>query len=362
MVFAENDNQRPERSGANSSDTVGVKHIGTNSGSWYNRITNIRQAFCGKGLLHMAGPRILVSLPWRKSFGRQLACGFVSYSQARTGWGLQIVDQPQAGRAAGRAPEAGAFEAVVTWTNSREEAQLLRRWGGRVLDFSGHWPEGPEPRVGVDDEGVGRCGAEFLVSRGFAHFAYLGLKHQAWSDRRRHGFQAALTAQGLASTFLELEEGTENESERKAEGLRWLQALPKPVAILAARDELAREFCQVCREAGLRVPGDMAWLGVDNDESWCTFLPPALSSVDANWVLAGFQGGAALAHWMAGATPKGSEHLAPPVGVVERESTAPVAVRDPVVGEAVKLIAELADKPFNVEDLVARLSVSRRSL
>jgi LacI family transcriptional regulator len=320
--------------------------------------------------------KIVLALPWLASFGRQFTRGFAGYALGRPGWDLRLLNQQGflwTGERLKTLRYLGA-DAVVTWTSSRAEAGLLGRWGRPVLDLGGssgdsmdvHAVPGTRlPAVGVDDEAIGRCGAEFFLARDFAHFAYVGLRDRRWSDLRRSGFQAALDARGRTPTFLEWPlagEAGKRSAEAVSEAARWLKALPKPAAILAANDELAREFCEVCREAGLKVPGEVAWLGVDNDEACCTFLAPALSSIDANWMLAGAQAGAALARQLDGDTTAAAGGLVPPVGVVERESTASSSARDPVVAEALRLIREHAERPCNAEDILQRLPISRRSV
>src|SRR4029453_7371701 len=69
----------------------------------------------------------------------------------------------------------------------------------------------------------------------------------------------------------------------------WLASLPKPVAVFAANDLWGSELVQAARERGLRVPDDVALLGVDNEELLCELAHPPLSSIR----LSGAQIGAA---------------------------------------------------------------------
>jgi len=47
---------------------------------------------------------------------------------------------------------------------------------------------------------------------------------------------------------------------------RWLASLPNPVGVLACYDIRGQEVLEACRLAGLRVPDDVAVMGVHNDE------------------------------------------------------------------------------------------------
>ena len=45
----------------------------------------------------------------------------------------------------------------------------------------------------------------------------------------------------------------------------WLQALPKPIGIIAVTDARARQLLQACIMAGITVPEEVAIVGIDND-------------------------------------------------------------------------------------------------
>ena len=45
----------------------------------------------------------------------------------------------------------------------------------------------------------------------------------------------------------------------------WLKSLPKPVGVMVCNDACGRDVLQVCASEGLRIPDDVAVIGVDND-------------------------------------------------------------------------------------------------
>jgi len=79
---------------------------------------------------------------------------------------------------------------------------------------------------------------------------------------------------------------------------RWLLGLPKPVAILAADDARARQVLETCQLAGLNVPGDIALLGVDNDELVCENTSPTLSSIQPDFDAGGYEAASLLEQLM----------------------------------------------------------------
>ena len=50
---------------------------------------------------------------------------------------------------------------------------------------------------------------------------------------------------------------------------RWLLSLPKPVAIFCIYDLRGLEVARACRQLGLRVPEDVALVGMTDDEITC---------------------------------------------------------------------------------------------
>src|SRR5207237_1419398 len=57
----------------------------------------------------------------------------------------------------------------------------------------------------------------------------------------------------------------------------------KPLALMACNELRGRDIAQLCRDVGLRVPDDVAILGVDNDDLTCALAQPPLSSVVIPW-------------------------------------------------------------------------------
>ena len=64
---------------------------------------------------------------------------------------------------------------------------------------------------------------------------------------------------------------------------RWIKNLPKPCGIFACCDSWARVVARYCRVAEVRIPDEIALLGVDNDTIECELTSPPLSSVAVPW-------------------------------------------------------------------------------
>ena len=103
-------------------------------------------------------------------------------------------------------------------------------------------------------------------------------------------------------------------------------------------------------------------LGVDNDVTLCELADPPLSSVDQDLERIGYEAAALLDRLMRGARPPAEPILIEPLGVVSRLSTETVAIEDPAVATALRLIRQHACGNKGIDDLAERTGLSRRVL
>ena len=78
----------------------------------------------------------------------------------------------------------------------------------------------------------------------------------------------------------------------------WLGRLPKPCGIFAANDEVSEKVVAACRRLELRIPEDIALIGVDDVTYVCENSSPTISSVRQDFGLAGRTAAALLQDMM----------------------------------------------------------------
>jgi len=132
---------------------------------------------------------------------------------------------------------------------------------------------------------------------------------------------------------------------------------------MACNDMCGRQVLEACGAAGVRVPGHVAVVGVDNDELMCELCEPSLSSVALDLERAGYQAAHLLDEIML-AELKQQRHIVPvkPLWVVTRRSSDLIIKDDLLVGEALRFIKDHAAQNIGVPDVVQQLGVSRRTL
>ncbi len=142
----------------------------------------------------------------------------------------------------------------------------------------------------------------------------------------------------------------------------WLSGLPKPLAVMAANDSRARQVLEACRAQSLRVPEEVAVIGVDNDELLCRLSSPLLTSVEQGAERIGHEAAVLLERIMDGRKPRRRRIVIDPVRVVTRRSTDILAIEDPVAAKAMSYIWENATYGIKVKQVAGAVNCSRATL
>jgi LacI family transcriptional regulator len=231
----------------------------------------------------------------------------------------------------------------------------------------GFYEEHPEiPYVRTDNRAIAELGAKYFMNLGFRRFAFCNeppTKFNGWARERADAFAACVRDAGFTCEVYTGRYSPAKQWRQAQLALEeWVSKLPTPIAMMACHDGRARHVLQACRTLGLRVPDDVAILGVDNDDLMCELTRPPLSSIEQGALRVGFEAAAMLDELMQGNALRERQISVPPERVVTRQSTDVTAVADPDVAEALEFIRENACKPIHVEDVLEMARMSRSTL
>jgi LacI family transcriptional regulator len=300
------------------------------------------------------------------AFGREILWGVARYLQESGPWTIYIEQRS----VSDRAPPW-----LLTWRGdgiisrlAPGQTRALRATGIPTVDLNDQGPGPCRPDVCSDHRSEGAMGAEHLLERGFASFAFFGYPQFAWSQACREGFAARLRSAGYSCHAYRQAQrvswGHQQPSwELEVEGVAsWLRSLPRPLGLMACNDFRGIQALDACRRAGIAVPEEVAVVGVDNEELVCTLAYPPLSSVVPNARSIGYEAAALLDRLMKREPAPTTPLLIPPVEVVTRLSTDVNAIADPDVAAAMRFIREHACEGIAVADVLAQVPVSRSVL
>lgn len=165
---------------------------------------------------------------------------------------------------------------------------------------------------------------DFLVRLGHRRIAHLyGPANRRSFEERLQGYRLGHQKHHLewceAYTRLANSDASQEVWEQTTRDL--LALSPRPTAIFAVDDVIAAAVVRAVQRAGLRVPEDMSVVGFD-DQPFCTYLNPALTTVHLPIIEAGKRAIKMLLARIAGQRTE-TEHIVLPCPLVVRESSGP---------------------------------------
>ena len=205
----------------------------------------------------------------------------------------------------------------------------------------------------------GAYAADFFINQNFANYAFIGMKDILWSVSRYEGYSEQIGISKKISTYNYEVEDFQNEIEEIS---AWLRTLPKPIAMFACNDFMARQVTEICQMNGIRIPEDISLLGVDNDEFMCNISSPTLSSIKLNFEKHGYEIAQTLFKMVTEKKTWPARIPVEAIGVVERMSTKRKIISDPYIREIVDFISRNYMQEIDIRKLTSFIPLSRRAI
>jgi LacI family transcriptional regulator len=267
----------------------------------------------------------------------------------------------------GQLPIGWQADGILTFIGPDESrGPAICASGLPVVNMSQYGMKFKFPSVQLNNYKAGQLAADHLVGRGIQELTMVQFAPGSWtSQARRKGFTDAV--HGFGQRFHSMVcPFTEDSRALPAQMISWLKAslaqLPRPLGVLTEGDNWAVETILVCQQLGLRVPEDVAVLGIDNDPLVVDVAPVPVSSVDNNLHGLGVQAARLLDRILDGESAPTQPILIPPRAVIQRQSTNVLAVSNEEVAAAIAFIHANFREPITVADVARESHVSRRRL
>ncbi len=257
------------------------------------------------------------------------------------------------------------------------KAQQILKLGMPIIAFSTLQNLLSLPYISADPDQIAQTAYEYFKSKKFNRFAFFGLSEARWSMERMESFRQRVEQDdSTLYTFQSSPRPIRGESVPLAKlwiktilqkgqqpFIDWLRQLPKPIAILVSNDILACHLSTVAAEAGLRIPEEIALLGVDDNQALCTLCTPPLSSIAFNFKTAGYEAAELMDEIICGRKRMQGQWIRiHSTGVRERGSTDMYALEDEEIIKALRYIRSHATQPLQVDEIANQLCLSKRTL
>lgn len=317
-------------------------------------------------------PQVALLVGFSRNYRRGILRGIAGYAHAHGPWSCFT---PEQGLCRGVVPDwlkHWKGDGIIACIDTPRTAKSLLRMKCPVVDVLHNARFAGIPCFDTDAGMVAKLAAEYFLKAGFRHFAFCGFPGIPFSDRREAAFVDCLAARGVSvRTFaarrrsnppLDIPSAERLGIDRAAAIVAWLRRQPRPLALLACNDICGQQVLNACRSHGIRVPEEVAVLGIDNDDVLCSLCDPPLGSIEPDTARLGYEAAALLARMMKGKRVREGLRNIPPLRVVERASADTVPIEDPVTAEALRYIRDHVGDGIAVKDVLSRVGRSRTSL
>ena len=311
-----------------------------------------------------ARPQVALLVETSNAYARGLLEGVAAYLREHRPWSIYLSEQ-------GRGDSVPAWlsgwngDGIIARVENPLIAAAVSRRKLPTVDLSAARLLPNSPCVETDNAAIARLAAAHLLERGFRHMGFCGLKDYKWSMARLEHFKRAAADAGRECHVHMVGKRADRAAQWSADQrdlARWVRTLPKPVGIMACFDIRGRQLLDACRTVGIRVPDDVAVVGVDDDALLCELSDPPLTSVAPDTHRTGYVAAGLLERMLSGRRTPADVHLIAPLGVVTRKSSDALAIDDADVSAALRFIREHACDGIDVADLLRQATVSRRVL
>ena len=313
-------------------------------------------------------PRVVLLVETSREVGRSILRGVERYARINGPWSLHLAP----GDLAQLFPNVSTWGAtgIIARIETPEVEKAILKSGLPFVALDLYEPQKSKrgkfknaSEVFVNSPLVGKMAAEHLLERNLSQYAFVGeINDVLWSTDREKAFTDTIVQAGYKVFRYTPPKTSDRTGDDALQLGQWLYSLPKPIGVMAANDVRGRQVIAACQDFNVRVPEDVAVIGVDNDTLMCQMCTPPMTSIALDAETGGYEAARILDGLMSGTITKKQQYLVAPLHVVSRQSTERFDIPDPVVAEALRLIWINPGLPINVGELANEICVSRRRL
>ena len=258
-------------------------------------------------------------------------------------------------------------DGIIAMIESDDTFEYLRSKNIPLVDLGLRDHQIPIPRMITDNEKIGKLAAEHL--REFGHKEIFVIDHgkNMMFKERLKSLQKYSRINNCKVTILKSATEIQNEILYEIEEIldkRGQKLRESSLGFFAYNDSIAADLISLCLRNDIRVPENIAILGVDNDDLIISSLILGLSSVDSDQEGLGKSAAKLMQKLLNTKDFKDNQAIYrhAPKGVITRRSTDCYAVRNPLVSNALHWIKNNFYKGIQATDVAAAMNVTQQGL
>jgi LacI family transcriptional regulator len=296
----------------------------------------------------MIHPRKVLFLPGY--YLRENHLGVASYA-LEAGW---ILDASMAHF--GCVPQGWRGDGIITCSADRDDiVAKIHNDRVPVVEMFNGCALSDVPQVCVDNPAIGRMAGEYLIAQGFHDIGYFyydpAAANPANETERSFGLRQAVEAAGRRFHEVDFHQSIEQ-----------IRKLPRPLALMAQNDLVGDCLMHMLLEAAIRVPQEVAVIGVVSDRVYCEFSPIPQTVVACNNEYHGYAAAEVLDRLMKGEAAPSATIMIQPERVIERASTSFLAANHPSAAKALAFVHDHYGEAIDVDDIAKHSGLSRHQL
>jgi len=283
------------------------------------------------------------------------------------------------------------LDGVISFSSDKAVYKKIKKTRVQYVSFFDETLLPSVPSVVSDNKVIGQLAAEHFAGLTIKRFVYYGTDLARNSKTRFNGFKEVLENKigrgfqvGRDGSARRNEEDVfrpvhlnagmadlmpASQEERKSSLCRLGDELLKLsdggrecLGVFTYNDSMGVTVIEACRAVGLAVPDKVAVIAVATDEIICELSRPSLTAIQQNAERIGWEAASMLDSLLNHRRPENRCIIVPPSGIKVRQSTDIIAVDDPYVLKAVRIIRERFRAKLNVNEICTDLNVSRSEL
>ncbi|QHI68636.1 substrate-binding domain-containing protein [Tichowtungia aerotolerans] len=293
----------------------------------------------------------------------RMITGIQEYIQEHNcSWDIRVIDTR---RLSTPTPFPVDFDGIIT---PQEDPLFFNQKNSTVVFIRGDSTSvtTPQNAVQISHRTLITIAFKHLLSKGFKSIGLASCSHgpsRRWITRREEIFRQCCSQHDIAASIYAPRLCIEKDQMSLLKDIRqWLLSAPRPFAVIALNDARAMDILQCCSQNNIRIPEDVALMGIDNNPTICPFMTPSLTSISLNYRAIGYQAASLLDTHLCDSPPSPETIPFDAFTLIERKSTDISVPQDPLVQNALQFIREHCHSPIQMEDICTAVNSSHTTL